>query len=192
MLIRVHSRDAPKGFFMGKIFKGFRIEPCIEINRGGDADFCSAARLPYCYRKPQSAMEPAPWTVNAWRKRRRATWLGVRFWLIPLVFGMIGFYIPFWLNREHVHKQELGSRTRYTLSTNGETAGQFTLGFVSFIVAGGALVAIIFAVRRHYRCPKCDEMPMNTSIKFGPSSFGVNRGVALFPATCPNCGARLR
>jgi hypothetical protein len=29
--------------------------------------------------------------------------------------------------REHVHKQELGSRIWYTLSTNDNTEGQFTL-----------------------------------------------------------------
>ena len=58
--------------------------------------------------------------------------------------------------------------------------------------AGGALIAIIFAVRRHYRCPKCGEVPMGTWVDSGPSSFGVNRGVDLFPANCPHCGARLR
>jgi hypothetical protein len=137
-------------------------------------------------------MESTPWTVNAWRKQRRATWVAIRFWLIALLVGMIGFYVPFWLNREHVHVQELGSRTRYTLSTNDETEGQFTLGLVSFVVAGGALIAIIFAVRRHYRCPKCGEVPMGTWVDSGPSSFRVNRGVDLFPANCPNCGARLR
>ena len=91
-----------------------------------------------------------------------------------------------------LHVQELGSRTRYTLSTNDETEGQFTLWLVSFVVAGGALIAIIFAVRRHYRCPKCGEVPMGTWVDSGPSSFGVNRGVDLFPANCPHCGARLR
>jgi hypothetical protein len=59
-------------------------------------------------------MESTPWTVNAWRKQRRATWVAVRFWLIALLVGMGGFYIPFWLNREQVRKQELGSRTKRT------------------------------------------------------------------------------
>ena len=137
-------------------------------------------------------MESIPWTVNAWRKRRRAAWVAIRFWLIALLVGMIGFYIPFWLNREHVHVQDLDSRTRYTLSTNDETEGQFILGLVSLVVAGGALMAIIFAVRRHYRCPKCNEIPMSTWVRSGPGSFGMHRDLALFPATCPNCGARLR
>jgi hypothetical protein len=36
---------------------------------------------------------------------------------------------------EHVHKQELGSRTWYTLSTNDNTEDQFTLPLVSIVVA---------------------------------------------------------
>jgi ABC-type Fe3+ transport system permease subunit len=137
-------------------------------------------------------MESAPWTVNAWRKQRRATWVAVRLWLIVLLVGLIGFQIPFWLNRERVQRQELGTRTRYTLSANDETEGQFTLGLVSLVITGVAGIAITFAVRRHYRCPKCNEIPMSTWVKSGPSSFGMHRDLALFPAICPNCGARLR
>jgi hypothetical protein len=127
-------------------------------------------------------MELTPWTVNAWRTQRRATWAAIRLWLILLLAGVIGFYIPFWLNREHVHK--LPQSHQYILSTNDESEAQFTLGLVSFVVAGGALIAIIFAVRRHYRCPKCGEMPMARS--------GLRWSLAIFPAACPNCGARLR
>jgi ABC-type Fe3+ transport system permease subunit len=137
-------------------------------------------------------MESTPWTVDAWRRQRRATWVAIRLWLIFLLVGMIGFQIPFWLNREHVHEQQLGNRTRYTLSTNDESEGEFTLGLVSLVITGVAGIAIVFAVRRHYRCPKCNEIPMGTWATFGPSSFGVNRGLDLFPAACPNCRARLR
>jgi hypothetical protein len=136
-------------------------------------------------------MESTPRTVNAWRRQRRATWVAIRLWLIVLLAGLIGFQIPFWLNRGHVHKQELGSRTRYTLSTDDETEGEFTLGLVSLVIIFVAGIAITFAVRRHYRCPKCNEIPMGTWANFGPGSFGVNRGLNLFPVTCPNCGARL-
>jgi hypothetical protein len=137
-------------------------------------------------------MESTPWTVNAWRKQRRATWVAIRLWLVVLLAGMIGFWIPFWLNRERVHKQELGNRTRYTLSTDDETEGEFTLGLVSLVTTGVSGVAIVFAVRRHYRCPKCNEMPMGNWVNSGPGFFGANRGVDLFPVTCPNCEARLR
>jgi hypothetical protein len=137
-------------------------------------------------------MESTPWTVNAWRRQRRETWVATRLWLIVLLAGIIGFFIPFWVNRDHVQKQEFGNRTRYTLSTNDETEGEFTIGLVSLVTIGVAGIAIVFALRRHYRCPKCNEIPMGTWTNFGPSSFGVNRGVDLFPITCPNCGARLR
>jgi ABC-type Fe3+ transport system permease subunit len=137
-------------------------------------------------------MESTPWTVSAWRRQRQATWAAIRLWLIALLAGIIGFQIPFWLNREHVHKQELGSRTRFTLSTYDESESEFTLGLVSLVIAGVAGVAITFAVRRHYRCPKCNEIPMGTWTNVGDSSFGVKRALALFPAACPSCGAQLR
>jgi ABC-type Fe3+ transport system permease subunit len=117
-------------------------------------------------------MESAPWTVDAWRRQRRATWAAIRLWLILLLAGIIGFQIPFWLNREHVHQQQLGNRTRYTLSTNDESEGEFTLGLVSLVITGVAGIAIVFAVRRHYRCPKCNEIPMGTWANFGPALLG--------------------
>jgi hypothetical protein len=154
----------------------------------------STYRLPYLCPK-EATMHPTeapPWTVNAWRRQRRATWVAIRLWLVVLLVGLIGFSIPFYLNRERVHKKEWAGHTRHTLSSNDETEGQFTLGLVSLGVAGVAAVAIIFAVRRHYVCPKCNEMSMRSWVSFGSSSFGYCRGLDLFPEACPNCGARLR
>ena len=112
-------------------------------------------------------------------------------WLLVLALAAFGFEIPFWMNAERVHVTGTGY-TRYTLSPEDETVGQFTLGLISLVVGGAATIGIIVGVRRHYRCPKCDAIPMSTWGQLGPGSFGTRRGVAANPSICRKCGARLR
>jgi hypothetical protein len=49
-------------------------------------------------------MEPVPWTVKAFKQRRRETWKANRYWWLLLVIGLIGFAVPFYLERAHVRK----------------------------------------------------------------------------------------
>jgi len=132
-----------------------------------------------------------PWTVAAFRRARRETWKAIRVWLLLFAIAAIGFCIPFWLNRDHVHVVDTSRGTRYTLSAADETVGEFTLGLVSLILGGAAGIGVVFGVRRHYRCPRCDTIPMTTRTQLGPV-FGIRRDVALSPSVCSNCGARLR
>jgi hypothetical protein len=136
-------------------------------------------------------VESDPWTVKAFQQQRSATWKAIRLLIFLLVLGILGFQIPFWLNKEKVHSKHTAARVRYELSSDDMTEGQFTLSLVSLVVAGSAIVAIVYAVRRNYRCPKCNEIPMGSWADLGPSKFGVSLGVQLFPTICPNCGARL-
>jgi hypothetical protein len=133
-------------------------------------------------------MESPPWTVTAFQRARRDTWRAIRIWLLVLVAGMIGFATPFWLNRSHLHAYAPG---KYSLSAADETVGQFTLGLVSLIAAGAAVIGITVGVRRHYRCPKCNAVPTDTWSALGPGSFALNKGVAINPTVCPSCGAPL-
>lgn len=135
--------------------------------------------------------EPTPWTVTAFRRSRRETWKAIRVWLLLLAIASVGFWTPFWLNRDRVHVMDTSRGTRYTLSSQDETMGEFTLGLVSLILGGVAGIGIVFGVRRHYRCPKCNTIPMTTWAQFGPA-FGIRRDVAIKPSVCPKCGARLR
>jgi hypothetical protein len=106
-------------------------------------------------------------------------------------YGLL--FLPFWLNRALVHTYGSGyGSIRTSLSVEDESAWQLALELVSFIVRGGSMIAITYAVKRHYRCPKCDAIPMGSGSNLGPGAFGRQwGGVALNPSVCPSCGARL-
>jgi DNA-directed RNA polymerase subunit RPC12/RpoP len=138
-------------------------------------------------------MEPVPRTVAAFQRNRRATWKAIRWWIVLLAVAAIGFQIPFWINRDKVDtSRSTPGHYREELSPENETEGQFTLGLVSLCLAGLSIAVISFAIQRHYRCPRCNEVPMGSWTSFGPGGFGWSKGVAMRPTVCPNCGARLK
>lgn|SRR5580698_7254849 len=126
-------------------------------------------------------MNAVPWTVKAFKQRRREMWRANRFWWLLIAIGIIGFEIPFYLERSHVHTTRSGLSVKQTLSPEDETEGEFTLELFSFIIAGIGLTGITVGVRRYFRCPKCESIPMTWS-----------RGLELFPDVCRQCGAKLR
>jgi hypothetical protein len=95
-----------------------------------------------------------------------------------MVLGVIGFSIPFWLNP---HTKKLPGRFSYTLDLRDEFGWELALGFTSFVIAGAGVVGTTLGVKAHYRCPRCESLPM--SLRAG--------GLLLFPTSCPECGARL-
>jgi hypothetical protein len=137
-------------------------------------------------------MDAEPWTVKAFKERRRQTWKANRYWWLLLVIGLIGFAVPFYLERGHVHTEDYGSRVKQSLSTEDMTEGEFTIALVSLVGVFAGVVGITIGTRRHYRCPRCEEIPMGSWTRLGRSSFGVSSGVELFPSVCRNCGAKLR
>jgi hypothetical protein len=102
--------------------------------------------------------------------RRSATWRACRLWLMVLVVS--GGY--FGISLSH------GS-------------GDVSLGMLlalTLVFSSG--IAVLMAVGRHYRCPKCNKVPMRGSVSAGLSgSVSFNRRVDFSPEECPNCGARL-
>jgi len=133
-----------------------------------------------------------PWTVAAFKERRRQTWKANRYWWLLLVIGLIGFEVPFYLERAHVHTARSGFKVKQSLSIDDMTEGEFTIGLVSLVTVFAAGLGITVGTRRHYRCPRCDEMPMGSWTSLGPTSFGRKSGVEIFPSVCRNCGAKLR
>jgi len=131
--------------------------------------------------------------VSEFKRRRSATWRATRWWWAILLLGVIGFEIPFWINRDKGQcRGSWLSGWHCTLSLEDETIGQFTLGLVSFIAIGAATIGVTYGVRRHYRCPKCNEIPMGSWSSLGPGSFGIRFGVNMNPVQCPSCGAQLK
>lgn len=126
-------------------------------------------------------MDEVPWTVAAFQRRRRETWRAVRWWWVVLAVGIVGFELPFYWERAHVRTVQRGPlAVRQTLSTQDETEGEFTLGLVSLVVIfiGGG--GIIFGIRRHYRCPRCEEIPRGLGRTLARRRLGGNQGLNCF------------
>jgi hypothetical protein len=136
-------------------------------------------------------MEAVPWTVPAFKQRRRDTWKAIRIWLLLLFIGFAGFWVPFYLERTKVKVENIGSRVRYHLSLDDMTDSELIISLVSFVVLGIGVVGTVKGTQRHYRCPKCEEVPMGYWNILGPNLFGRQSGVDLSPSVCRNCGARL-
>jgi len=132
-----------------------------------------------------------PWTVPAFKQRRRDTWKAIRIWLLLLLIGFAGFWVPSYLEREKVKVENIGSRVRYHLSLDDMTGSELIISLVSFVVAGIGVAGTVKVTQRHYRCPKCEEVPMGYWNILGPNLFRRQSGVDLTPSVCRNCGARL-
>jgi hypothetical protein len=103
-----------------------------------------------------------------------ATWRATRFWiLLAVAAGLCFFALP------------KGSDADMT-----ET--EFTLNLLCFVVLGISMCVVIFAVRRLYRCPRCNNIPMSGWGTAGPYAVGYKYGVDLNPSICTTCHAKLR
>jgi hypothetical protein len=64
--------------------------------------------------------------------------------------------------------------------------------FVAFFGGIGSILWLIFVCTRYYLCPACGKMPMTNGTAFGTDGISYERGVALDPEFCANCGVRLK
>jgi hypothetical protein len=69
---------------------------------------------------------------------------------------------------------------------------QLILGFASLIGITASVVAITLGVRRYYRCPECESVPLGSWTSLGPGNIGKSWGLDLNTSVCSKCGARLR
>ena len=148
------------------------------------------------YTRPTSSdeshMETVPWTVGAFRQRRRQTWKAIRLWLVLMLIGFADFWVPFYLERTHVRVENTGSRVIYKLSMNDMTGSELIISLISFVAAGTGVVGTVVGIQRYYRCPRCESIPMASWTILGPTSFGWQSGVEFNPTVCRKCGAKLR
>jgi len=125
------------------------------------------------------------------QNRRRKAWLAARPWIFLGAIGAIGFWVPFWINSATTCAQIGMLASRCRLSLDAMPLWQLNLTFLSFVAMALSIVAITAAVRRHYRCPRCEALPWVSSALRGPTSYGIRRGIAFNPRVCANCGAHL-
>jgi hypothetical protein len=138
-------------------------------------------------------MDPWQFTATNFKQRRRDTWRAMRLWLAVAALSIIGLKVATW--RGSANSPALAAifeSSRHQASLNDMEFWQLNLSFASFVALGVSVVAIVLAVRRHYRCPKCNAVPMGSWTTFGSGGVSWNRGVDLNPTACPKCGAKLR
>jgi hypothetical protein len=78
------------------------------------------------------------------------------------------------------------------LSLDDMSLWQLNGAFASLLAFGAAVIGGTVAVKRHYRCPKCESIPLGPWASLGPTRYGLNWGLDLKPSVCAKCGARLR
>ncbi len=108
------------------------------------------------------------------RERRTRTWRSVRWWLL------------------------LGAAAggAFALGPTGSdlelSRGEFTFMLVAFCVVATSIIFLVRGIITHYRCPRCNEIPMTDSFSAGGGGISFRRGVDLNPSVCSHCGAQLK
>ena len=136
-----------------------------------------------------------PWhfTVATFQQRRRDTWKAIRIWVVIEALAILAFPIVAWSKLAYTPtSSELFEPFHYNLSLGDITLWQLSLacGAASALVA--ATIAIVMAVQRHYRCPKCETVPMGSWTTFALADVSKRLAVEFNPSSCPKCSARLR
>jgi hypothetical protein len=135
-------------------------------------------------------MEPE--IVIEFRKRRSQTWHAIRFWVLLGIVGAVAFIVPLWMNSATKCIHHSFASSKCSLSTNDMPLWQINLCLIALVGMMASIIAITLAVRRHYRCPRCEAIPIGSSTSLGPGNLGTKWGVALTPDVCFKCGAKLR
>jgi hypothetical protein len=113
-------------------------------------------------------------TVIEFQRRRAATWNAIRWWLLLAVLSIATlFVLPF-----APAPSNISQHLRVGVSL-----------IVGFLVCVGV---INIQVRRIYRCPSCNKLPIKTIYGWRSELGTEARDIQWNPSICPNCGAPLR
>jgi hypothetical protein len=93
-------------------------------------------------------------TVREFQRRRATTFRHSKFWIAMAAIGFVGVF------------------------AFNKRLDDF-LVFLFFMSAFIGIAVVIFVVKKHYRCPSCEEV------------VWTYEGVSLNPHECPHCHARL-
>lgn len=138
-------------------------------------------------------LELTPTSVITFQSRRLKTWGAVKPWFFVFALGAIIELAVLFIDRKYVqtNADPFYSSVKFGM-TQDTSVEAFTFGLIALVLMGTAIIAASSCVRRFYRCPVCDTVPMGSWHLAGPSVFGTKDGVDLNPSVCPKCGARLR
>lgn len=137
--------------------------------------------------------DPSHPTAATFQQRRRDTWKAIRIWVVIEALAILALAIVTWSKLAHAPSSPgLFEPFRYDLSLGDTTPWQLNLTLLMASALVAATIAIAMAVQRHYRCPKCETVPMGSAPRVGSLSLPERWSVELNPASCPKCRAKLR
>jgi hypothetical protein len=146
--------------------------------------------------KPMAAhtpTDPRHFTVATFQQRRRDTWKAIRIWVLVEALAVLTFPVAAWSKLAHAPKSaELFEPFHYNFSLGDITLWQLNLAFGVASALIAATIAIVMAIQRHYRCPKCETVPMGSWTTFALPDVCKRWAVEFNPSSCPKCSARLR
>jgi FtsH-binding integral membrane protein len=117
--------------------------------------------------------EEIDWSVE-FQDRRRQTWENTRNWLVVAMGSAI-----------------LGCA--FGNVDDSSTRWKIAIAVILWTAFFSSMFVMTFWVRKLYRCPSCDEIPMGGSFSVGSdSSFGYEKNLLLNPKKCPHCGVMLK
>jgi ribosomal protein S27AE len=113
-------------------------------------------------------------TTAPFQGRRKDRWRSIRWWAAAASIAVVAlFALPF---------------TEWSANPNQHS--RIGLGLVTVFVICATVIR--WQVRRHYRCPRCNQIPIRTVLGWR-NEFGDDaRDIEFNPEECPNCGATLR
>lgn len=113
-------------------------------------------------------------TITEFQKRRRATWHAIRWWLLIGVAAIVALVMLSVTN------------------TGAFDDKQINAGLLMILLFVGCAAAVALQVRRLYRCPRCNAVPMRTTPGWYDKFGKEGRDVEWNPSECPTCRAPLR
>ena len=119
-------------------------------------------------------MKTSASTVAEFQRRRNATRHAIRGWLVLCVVCVILLCVlPF-------------------TKISAQTDPHLLVGLVLVLMVIASLIAVNIEVRRIYRCPTCNMVPIQTHFGWTDELGMETRDVEWNPSECPNCHASLR
>ena len=108
------------------------------------------------------------------QRRRKATWGAIRGFLSVAVLSVVSlFALPF-------------------VEAPSNVEQHLRIGVLLILVFVVCVIAIKIQVRRLYRCPQCNQVPIKTIYGWRTKLGTEARDIQWNPSECPNCGAPLR